>query len=111
MDQMQSRRHLYRKHLPLRYSEYFLRQGHVTITDDAVALGNIQLTGGADRLLWGNDYPHDEGTWPDSAPFIEQIRKTLSADDAHKLLCGNAARLYGFDLDYLASHKSELNAA
>ncbi len=111
MDQMQDRRHLYRKHLPLRYSEYFLRQGHITITDDAVALNNMHFTGGADRLLWGNDYPHDEGTWPESGRFIDAIRKTLSSDDAHKLLCGNAARIYGFDLDYLASHKSDLKAA
>jgi len=111
MDQMQDRRHLYRKHLPLRYSEYFLRQGHITISDDAVALNNIQFTGGADRLLWGNDYPHDEGTWPESGHFIDTLRKTLSAADAQKVLCGNAARLYGFDLDYLASHKSELKAA
>jgi predicted TIM-barrel fold metal-dependent hydrolase len=108
MDQMQERRHLYRKHLPLRASEYFLRQGHVTISDDAVALSNMHFTGGADRLLWGNDYPHDEGTWPDSGCFIDSIRNTLSSDDAQKLLCGNAARLYGFDLDHLASHKSEL---
>jgi predicted TIM-barrel fold metal-dependent hydrolase len=111
MDQMQERRHLYRKHLPLRASEYFLRQGHVTITDDAVGLNNIHFTGGADRLLWGNDYPHDEGTWPESGRFIERIRKTLSSDDAHKVLAGNAARLYGFDLDYLASSKSELKVA
>jgi predicted TIM-barrel fold metal-dependent hydrolase len=108
MDQMQDRRHLYRKHLPLRYSEYFLRQGHITITDDAIALNNIQFSGGADRLLWGNDYPHDEGTWPNGGRFIDTIRKTLSSDDAQKVLCGNAARLYGFDLDYLAGHKSDL---
>ena len=111
MDQMQERRHIYRKSLPLRASEYFLRQGHVTITDDAVALNNMRFTGGADRLLWGNDYPHDEGTWPASGRFIDSIRNALSSDDAQKLLCGNAARLYGFDLDYLASHKSELKAA
>jgi predicted TIM-barrel fold metal-dependent hydrolase len=111
MDQMQERRHLYRKHLPLRASEYFLRQGHVTITDDAVALANMNFTGGADRLLWGNDYPHDEGTWPESGRFIDDIRNALSSDDAQKLLCGNAARVYGFDLDHLASHRSELTDA
>jgi hypothetical protein len=49
MDQMQERRTLYRKALPLRASEYFMRQGHVTITDDAVALSNMHLVGGADR--------------------------------------------------------------
>jgi predicted TIM-barrel fold metal-dependent hydrolase len=111
MDQMQERRHLYRKHLPLRASEYFLRQGHVTITDDAVALANMNFTGGADRLLGGNDYPHDEGTWPESGRFIDDIRNALSSDDAQKLLCGNAARVYGFDLDHLASHRSELTDA
>ena len=110
MDQMQRRRHLYREHLPLRPSEYFLRQGHVTITEDPVALNNLQFTGGADRLLWGNDYPHDEGTWPESGEFIETLRKTLSPEDAHKVLCGNAVRLYGFDLDYLESHKDPLNS-
>jgi predicted TIM-barrel fold metal-dependent hydrolase len=111
MDQMQERRALYRKALPLRASEYFLRQGHVTITDDAVALANIQLIGGADRVLWGNDYPHDEGTWPKSRRMIERIQDALSPEDAHKILCGNAARVYGFDLDYLARHPSEPKTA
>jgi predicted TIM-barrel fold metal-dependent hydrolase len=111
MDQMQERRALYRKALPLRASEYFMRQGHVTITDDAVALSNLHFVGGADRLLWGNDYPHDEGTWPESGRFIDRIRETLSSTDAHKLLGANAARLYGFDLDYLAAHKAEVKAA
>ena len=108
MDQMQRRRHLYRKDLPLRASEYFLRQGFVTITDDPVALNNIEFTG-SDCLLWGNDYPHDEGTWPDSHEAIEAIRKTLG-EAAAKVLYGNAADLYGFDLDYLASVHEEITS-
>jgi predicted TIM-barrel fold metal-dependent hydrolase len=106
MDQMQRRRHLYRKDLPLRASEYFLRQGFVTITDDPVALNNIGFTG-SDCLLWGNDYPHDEGTWPDSHASIEAIRARLG-DAADKVLYGNAADLYGFDLDYLIAAQDEI---
>ena len=109
MDQMQRRRHLYRKDLPLRASEYFGRQGHITITDDAVALNNIEFTG-ADCLLWGNDYPHDEGTWPESQPMIDAIRARLSEKDASKVLAGNAAAIYGFDLEYLAAHRAEITA-
>ena len=108
MDQMQRRRHLYRKDLPLRASEYFLRQGFVTITDDPVALNNVGFTG-SDCLLWGNDYPHDEGTWPESHPSIDAIRERLG-DAADKVLHGNAADLYGFDLDYLAAAHTEITA-
>ena len=106
MDQMQRRRHLYRKDLPLKASDYFRRQGFVTITDDPVALNNVGFTG-ADRFLWGNDYPHDEGTWPESRPMIDAITDVLSPEDAHKVLAGNAARLFGFDLDYLAGNRPQ----
>ena len=47
-----------------------------------------------DHLLWGSDYPHSEGTFPHS---LEQVTKDFAGipvDLAHKLLRGNAARLY-----------------
>ena len=106
MDRMQERRHLYSKKLPLRASEYFRRQGAITITDDAVALQNVESIG-SNCLLWGNDYPHDEGTWPESGPVIESIRESLEPERAHAVLSGNSARIYGFDLEYLASNPLE----
>jgi len=106
MDQMQERRHLYIRKLPLRASEYFRRQGGITITHDEVALRNIESIG-SDCLLWGNDYPHDEGTWPDSGPIVDSIRSSLEPERAHAILSGNAARIYGFDLDYLAANRPE----
>lgn len=109
MDRMQDRRHMYMTPLDLKPSEYFLRQGHVTLTDDPATLSNIDYTG-CDCILWGNDYPHDEGTFPNSERFIDDIKAAVSADDARKILSGNAARLFGFDLDRLAERKSELDA-
>ena len=57
---------------------------------------------GTDRILWGTDSPHPEG----SAPFtLEALRTTLfdvPVDDCRAMLGGNAARLYGFDLEALA---------
>ena len=103
MDQMQARRHLYREKLPMRASDYFRRQGYITITDDDVALRALEATD-ARRLLWGNDYPHDEGTWPNSQAQLDSIRKALSPGDSRRVLSANAAELYGFDLEYLASH-------
>ena len=70
----------------------------------AAALNNVRFTG-TDCMLWGNDYPHDEGTFPNSRRPIEEIRAALEPAKAHHVLCGHAARLYGFDLDHLAATK------
>ena len=107
MDQMQERRYIAMRKLPLRASEYFLRQGAISMTDDPVALNNIAFTG-SDCLMWGNDYPHDEGTFPNSRRPINEIKARLSEAEAHHVLCGNAARLFGFDLDDLAARKDEV---
>jgi hypothetical protein len=106
MDQMRRRRHICRKDLALHASEYFLRQGYLTITDDPVALNNVGFTGSHCRL-WGNGYPHDQGPWPESHASIDAIRACLG-DAADKVLDGNAADLYGFDLDYLATAHGQI---
>ncbi|MEE3329192.1 MAG: amidohydrolase family protein [Myxococcota bacterium] len=105
MDAMQARRRLGLRTLPLKASEYFLRQGAITFSDDAVAMANIELTG-TDCLMWGNDYPHDEGTYPNSENARDRIRGALKPDQASALFAGNAARIYGFDLDALARESS-----
>jgi predicted TIM-barrel fold metal-dependent hydrolase len=102
MDAMQSRRRLGLQSLTLKPSEYFRRQGAVTITDDPVALRLLDFTG-TDTLMWGNDYPHDEGTFPDSKPFIDQIRAATTPDVAYQILAGNAARIYGFDVNAIGA--------
>ncbi len=56
---------------------------------------------GEDRVLWGNDYPHYEGTFPYN---LESLRLTFAdIPDARrrKLLGENAAALYHFDLEKL----------
>ncbi len=57
---------------------------------------------GPDHVLWGNDYPHEEGTAPDSKLAIRWALHNRPEEDCRKILGGNAARLYGFDLDALA---------
>jgi predicted TIM-barrel fold metal-dependent hydrolase len=72
-----------------------------------VALHNVPLTG-SDCLLWGDDYPHDEGVFPDGARAIREIRDALTPQASHHVLCGNAAKLYGFDLDLLQATRDEV---
>ena len=93
---MQERRYIAMRKLSLRASEYFKRQGAVTISDDPVALNNVELTG-SDCLIWGNDYPHDEGTFPHSRKVAHSMFAAvgMDADECYKVLRGNAIEAYG----------------
>ena len=51
-----------------------------------------------DNFMWGNDYPHHEGTWPHSAEAIERTMGQLSDAARAKILGLNAARLFGFEV-------------
>ncbi len=97
MDAMQHRRRLGLNTLKMRASDYFRRQGAVTITDDPIALNNLEITG-TDCIMWGNDYPHDEGTYPASQVHRNAIVAATTPAQARAIFAGNAARIYGFDL-------------
>ncbi len=66
----------------------------------------VELAGretiGVDRICWGTDYPHYEGTYPHSRLALRHTFHDIAADDVRKMIGGNAAELYGFDLDALA---------
>ena len=50
---------------------YLKRQAHATFMWDPMAIENRHLTG-TDCLLWGNDYPHREGSFPYSQEWIDK---------------------------------------
>jgi predicted TIM-barrel fold metal-dependent hydrolase len=62
---------------------------------------------GSDHVMWGSDYPHLEGTAPFSKEGIAKTYAGLDADEVQMMLAGNAARVYGFDLDVLAPLAAE----
>ena len=57
---------------------------------------------GADRFMWGSDYPHDEGTYPFTREHLRQMFHDVDEPTMRDILAGNAAKLYDFDLDALA---------
>ena len=83
--------------LPMPPSEYFKRQGWCTFCDDPVGLESRKWIG-SDRLLFGNDYPHLEGCWPNSEEVLQRTMSALDENERRMVLGENAAKLYGFDL-------------
>ncbi len=57
---------------------------------------------GEDHVLWGNDYPHYEGTFPYNLESLRLTFDDIPEARRRKLLGLNAAALYKFDLEKLA---------
>ena len=56
---------------------------------------------GIEKVLWGNDYPHYEGTFPYNLESLRLTFNDISEQDRRKLFSENAAKLYNFDLEKL----------
>jgi predicted TIM-barrel fold metal-dependent hydrolase len=76
-------------------SAYWRRQCFATYQTDPVGVKLVDELG-VDTIMWGSDFPHPDGIWPDSREYIQRELGHLPADIRHKIVCGNAARLYNF---------------
>ncbi len=56
---------------------------------------------GVDKVLWGNDYPHYEGTFPYNTESLRLTFSGLPDEVRRKVLGLNAAALYKFDVEKL----------
>ena len=63
---------------------------------------------GVDKIMWGSDYPHLEGTAPFSKEAIAMTFADVPTDEVAAMLGGTAAAVYGFDLDALAPLAAEV---
>ena len=63
---------------------------------------------GRGHLMWGNDYPHDEGTLPFSREALRALFADVPTDELREILGTNAAELYGFDLEFLTPFAAQI---
>lgn len=85
------------KDLPVKMkpSEYWRRQMYATYQQDLVGLRLVDVLG-EDNLMWGSDFPHPDGVWPDSRQYLTEQLAHLPEATRRKITCDNAAKLYGF---------------
>ena len=59
---------------------------------------------GCDNAMFGVDYPHFESVYPETKAQVNALAShpSITAEVARKIMCGNAARVYGFDVAKLA---------
>jgi predicted TIM-barrel fold metal-dependent hydrolase len=75
-------------------SFYYRRNCFSAFMEDHVTLPRAEELQIVDNLMWSNDYPHHEGSWPHSAESIERQMGCLSEQSRAKVLGLNAARVF-----------------
>lgn len=87
--------------LKLKPSEQWARQGFAAGPLDLREVAERHDVGVA-NLAFGSDYIHTEGTWPSTRAHLRKLMGGLPEAEARAIVCGNAARLFGFDVEWLA---------
>jgi predicted TIM-barrel fold metal-dependent hydrolase len=82
-------------------SEYFRRNCYLGASIMIAADVELRKAIGADRIMWGADYPHHEGTWPHTEMALRLNFSGVSEEDVRTMTSTSAAHLYGLDLDFL----------
>jgi len=82
--------------LSRRPSEYFREHVYLTFQDDWVAFRTANLMN-PERLMWANDFPHSDATWPNSQALLAEHTVHLDDDQRRRILHDNVAELYGIE--------------
>lgn len=75
-------------------SEYFSEHIYTTFQDDWVAFRMKDLCNPR-RLMWANDFPHSDSTWPWSQELLAKHTAHLTQEEKDWILHDNVAELYG----------------
>jgi predicted TIM-barrel fold metal-dependent hydrolase len=81
--------------LKMKPSDYWRRQCYATYQSDPVGVKLLEELG-EDNIMWGSDFPHPDGIWPDSQEYIQKELGHLPEATKKKIVCDNAAKLYRF---------------
>jgi uncharacterized protein len=86
----------FKRDLPLKMkpSEYWRRQCRATFQNDRIGAKLLDDMG-MENVMWGSDYPHADGVYPDSQEYIQRQFGHLPSAAQRKITCENAGKFYG----------------
>jgi predicted TIM-barrel fold metal-dependent hydrolase len=91
----QTYEHIYPK-LPKAPSQYWRDHIFVSFIMDPMVGRMLDLLP-IDNLMWGSDFPHSVGSWPNSRHWLEQTFGSASEEVQRKLTSDNVAKFYKLD--------------
>jgi predicted TIM-barrel fold metal-dependent hydrolase len=77
-------------------SRYYYRQVLSCFFKDGVGVDNLDRVGRG-NIAFETDYPHQDGTWPNTHQVAKELFGDLDADTVHKIVRGNAIDFLGLD--------------
>jgi len=86
---------------PRSATEYFRQSCYIGVSQPTPADIRAARAVGLDRVMWGSDYPHEEGTHPFTTEHFRQVLAGVSPEQIQQVVGGTAAEVYGFDLEAL----------
>jgi predicted TIM-barrel fold metal-dependent hydrolase len=107
VDMMATREHGMRKMVDTRGiltmlpSEYFDRNCKIGSSNTRRRELARRYEIGVANIMWGNDFPHPEGTWPYTREFLKDRFWDIAVDETAQILGLNQAEFYGFDVTAL----------
>jgi predicted TIM-barrel fold metal-dependent hydrolase len=95
--------------LSLTPREYFAR--HVFVTASFMSQWEFEHRDeiGVDKTIWGADFPHLEGTWPETREYFRMAAAGVPPEDMRRILGGNALECFdSFDERELRAHADKV---
>lgn len=92
----------FRETLRMKPTEYFDRNCFLAASTPGVEDIARRHLVGVGNMLWGNDLPHPEGTFPHTRYWIRERFHDVGVDETRRILGETAAALYGLGTDALA---------
>lgn len=91
----------FRSHLSMKPSDYMRR--NVAVGSSCMPRQEAeQIIGENSKLImWGSDYPHPEGSWPNTGSQLIEVFSGLPDDEVAGMLGTNAAKFFDLDLGKL----------
>ena len=91
-----------RAKLSLLPSEYFDRNCFIGASSTKRREIALRYEIGVGNMMWGNDFPHPEGTWPHTKDWLRRTFCDIPAEETRQMLGTTAAEVFNFDTEALA---------
>jgi uncharacterized protein len=80
-------------------TEYIKHHLHAAFQFEGPGIEAVIKTLGSEVIVWGNDFPHLDSTWPKSPEVIDEtLVSVLPAPAVDNIVFNNAVKLYGLEL-------------